>query len=195
MPVDDALAGATTTIAESLRRDGTLFVAGNGGSFADALHVAGELAKNFERDRPLPPALRARLLERPGREQLADQLQAGLRVIVLGSNPVLTSAVDNDLALRHLGLAQELGGLGRPDDVLLAISTSGASRNLINAAAIAHAIGMTVIALTGPSESELSGCSDIVIRAAGSSTAEIQAAHVEQYHDLCRGIERAMFPK
>src|ERR1700681_4392930 len=102
------VARAANLAVACLRAGGTVFLAGNGGSFADALHIAGELAKNFERDRPLPDELRARLTETSGSTELADCLQQGLRVVVLGTNPVLTSAVDNDLHLRHLGFAQEL---------------------------------------------------------------------------------------
>ena len=138
---ETAIAQAADMAVASLRARGALFIAGNGGSFADALHVAGELAKNFERDRRLPDGVRARLTEISGSTELADCLQSGLRVLVLGTNPVLTSAVDNDLQLRHLGFAQELCALGRPDDVLLAISTSGESQNLVNAVHTAHGAG------------------------------------------------------
>ena len=168
-----------------------MFVAGNGGSFADALHVAGELAKDFERPQPLPTAWRERLEAISGDGELASGLRRGLRVVVLGANPVVVSAVDNDLLPRHAGLAQELCALGRPGDVLLALSTSGASRNLINAAHVAHSIDGRVVALTGPRPAPLSSIADVTITAEGGSTAEIQANYVEHYHELCRQVERA----
>ena len=124
-----------------------------------------------------------------GNEELADCLQPGLRVLVLGTNPVLTSAVDNDLRLRHLGFAQELCALGRPDDVLLAISTSGESQNLVNAVHAAHALHMKVITLTGPGANTLAELADTAIRAAGDTTATIQTSSVASYHRLCRLIE------
>jgi D-sedoheptulose 7-phosphate isomerase len=157
------------------------------------LHIAGELAKNFERDRPLPPELRARLAELSGDTQLGECLQQGLRVTVLGTNPVLTSSVDNDLALRHLGFAQELCALARRSDTFLAISTSGQSRNLINATHVAHALAVHVITLTGPNSNPLAELAEVAIHSAGGSTADIQANHVACYHRYCQLIEDALF--
>jgi D-sedoheptulose 7-phosphate isomerase len=187
------IARAADLAGACLRADGSLFIAGNGGSFADALHIAGELAKNFERDRPLSQDLRERLTEASGSTQLGDCLQQGLRVIVLGTNPVLTSAVDNDLALRHLGFAQELCALARPHDMLFAISTSGESQNLLNAANVAHALAMHVITLTGPNPNPLAELADAAIYALGETTAAIQTNHVACYHRFCRLIEDALF--
>jgi D-sedoheptulose 7-phosphate isomerase len=192
LPEADIARAADLTVA-CLRAEGSLFIAGNGGSFADSLHIAGELAKNFERDRPLPPDLRARLADVSGSAQLGDCLQAGLRVIVLGTNPVLTSSVDNDLALRHLGFAQELCALGRPNDAFLAISTSGRSQNLINAAHVAHALAMPVIALTGPDANPLADLADVAIHAPGDTTAAIQTNHVGCYHRFCQVVEHTLF--
>jgi D-sedoheptulose 7-phosphate isomerase len=189
---ETALARAAHLTVACLRADGTLFIAGNGGSFADALHVAGELAKNFERDRPLPQDLRARLIESSGNSELAETLQYGLRVVVLGANPVLTSAVDNDLALRHLGLAQELCALARPNDTLLLISTSGRSQNLINAAHVAHALTMHVIALTGLNPNPLAELAEVAVHIPGDTTAEIQTNYVAYYHRFCQLIEDAV---
>jgi D-sedoheptulose 7-phosphate isomerase len=184
---------AANVAVECLRSGGTLFIAGNGGSFADALHIAGELAKNFERDRPLSDDFRRRLTTASGSSELGECLQQGIRVIVLGTNPVLTSAVDNDLALRHLGFAQELCALGRADDTFLAISTSGESRNLINAAQVARALEMRVITLTGPGPNALAALADAPIHATGSSTAVIQTSYVDSYHRFCRQLEDALF--
>jgi len=183
------IADAADLARTCLSAGGTVFLAGNGGSFADALHIAGELAKNFERDRPLADELRARLTQASGSTELADSLQQGLRVVVLGTNPVLTSAVDNDLPLRHLGFAQELCALGRPGDTLFAISTSGNSHNLINAAHAAHALGMTVVALTGPKPNPLARLADAAIHTPGDTTADIQTNHVAAYHRFCHLIE------
>jgi D-sedoheptulose 7-phosphate isomerase len=185
------IADAAGIAVTCLRADGTIFLAGNGGSFADALHIAGELAKSFERNRPLPDELRARLVETSGSTELADCLQKGLRVVVLGTNPVLTSAVDNDLHLRHLGFAQELCALGRPDDMLFAISTSGNSQNLINAAHTAHALHMRVITLTGPNPNALTKLADATIHSPGDTTADIQTNYVNSYHRFCQLIECA----
>ena len=191
--IEHEIADASSLAVACLGAGGTLFLAGNGGSFADALHVAGELAKNFERDRPLSGDLRERLTTASRNPELAECLQQGLRVIVLGTNPVLTSAVDNDLAVRHLGFAQELCALGRHGDTFLAISTSGASPNLINAAHAAHALDMRVITLTGPGPNPLAGLADAPIHATGNTTAAVQTSYVDAYHRFCRTLEDAMF--
>jgi len=192
-PNESEIAHAAALAAACINANGALFVAGNGGSFADALHVAGELAKNFERERPLSDELRVRLTEVSGSAELADCLQQGLRVVVLGTNPVLTSAIDNDLTLRHLGFAQELCALGQPNDALFAISTSGRSKNLINAAHTAHALHMHVITLTGPGPNPLGQLADAAIHATGETTATVQTSYVAAYHRFCQLVEQATF--
>jgi len=191
LPNETEIASAANLTVASLQAGGALFIAGNGGSFADALHVAGELAKNFERERPLPDDVRARLTEVSGSTELATCLQQGIRVFVLGTNPALTSAIDNDLPKRHLGFAQELCALGRTNDTLLAISTSGRSPNLVNAAHTAHALQMRVITLTGPGPNALGDLADAAIYVSGNTTAGIQTSYVAAYHRLCQLIEQA----
>ena len=191
--VHEAIARAADLIATSQRHDGLLVVAGNGGSFADALHIGGELAKDFERARPLPEPLRQRIAAVSGREDLGACLQQGLRVVVLGANGALSSAIDNDFAVRHAGLAQELCSLGRTGDTLLAISTSGASANILNAGYVARALEMHVVALTGAAPNRLADLADVAISAGGTTTAEVQAQHVVAYHELCRLVERNLF--
>ena len=190
-PGGAAVGRAASLIATALEHGSALFVAGNGGSFADALHIAGELAKDFERPRPLPASRRERLRALSGDDELASGLRLGLRVMALGANPVLASATDNDLKPRHAGLAQELLALGRAGDVLLALSTSGASRNLINAAHVAHTIDGSVVVITGPGPNPLSDVADVAIHVDGDTTATIQANYVAHYHELCRQIERS----
>lgn len=192
-PIGLSLARATETIVTALDDGGTLFLAGNGGSFADCLHIAGELKKSFERPRPLPEGL-ARTLERlPGGGDLARNLQGGLKAIVLGVDPVLATAVDNDIDLRHSQFAQELVALGRPGDVLLAISTSGRARNVTNAALVASALGMPVVVLTGDADGPLVELASVVVRAPATGTAAVQSWHSQIYHALCRAIEDTLF--
>jgi phosphoheptose isomerase len=198
-PVDtdralDSLAEAASTIVNSLADDGTLFVTGNGGSMADALHIAGELTKAFERPRPLPADLQQRLRGIAGGDDLADHLQGGLRVVAIGADPVLSTAVDNDIELRFAGFAQHLVALARPRDVLVTISTSGRSANVTNAARVAKAIGMPVVLLTGSgAETPLSELADTVVRAPSTTTAEIQGLHGLLYHALCRVLEDTFY--
>jgi D-sedoheptulose 7-phosphate isomerase len=193
-PLLAPLREAAAAIVSSFDAGGTLFLTGNGGSLADCLHLAGELKKSFETARPLPPWLARALRDIPGGEQLAAHLQAGLPVVVLGADPVFATAVDNDIAMRHMQFAQELVALGKPGDVLLAISSSGRSRNVMNAALVASAMDMPVLLLTGDAPSPLSDLADVVVHAPASSTATVQSLHSRIYHALCRVIEKTLFP-
>lgn len=191
--VDD-LVRAFETLMRVFNTGGTLFICGNGGSLADALHIAGELDKSFRNPRRLTEAQRRGLLGQPDGAALADALQQGLRTIPLGANLALTSAIANDNPLRDVGFAQELYVLGRPGDVLLGISTSGKSQNVRYAASVAHALDMTVISLTGSAGGPLAAQADIAIRAPGGETSEIQGWHMQLYHTLCDMLESAAFP-
>ena len=187
------LARAFRELARCFRAGGTLFLCGNGGSMADALHISGELLKSYARRRPLPDRLRARLASQPDGELLARNLEPGLRAVVLGVNPSLTSAVANDMPDRDVNLAQELLALARPGDVLLGISTSGNARNVIYAAQTARALGLTVIALTGESGGRLADLADIAIRVPARRTDRVQELHVHCYHALCEMLEAEFF--
>ena len=149
---------AAELLTEGFRRGGTLFTCGNGGSAADADHIVGELAKGFLKKRPVSPKLRAALTVYPDGESLADGLQGGLPAVSLHSQSALLTAFANDCD-PALIYAQTLLALAKPGDMLLAISTSGNSRNVVNAAKLAKACGVTVIALTGERESKLSALS------------------------------------
>lgn len=172
---------------------GTFYICGNGGSMADALHIAGELDKSFLHPRTLTEVQRRRLQAQPGGADLAQHLQQGLRTVPLGANPALSSAIANDSPLRDISYAQELYALAHPGDVLLAISTSGNAQNARYAASAAHALEMTVISLTGPGGGALAEQADIAIRAPGKNTPEIQGWHIQLYHALCEMLEFAAF--
>ena len=189
----DSLRQACRATVESLAGDGTLFLAGNGGSLADCLHIAGELKKSFERTRTLPRAMIDRLREFPNGPEISVNLQAGLRAIVLGCVPVLAYAVDNDIEARFMQFAQELYALARPGDVFLGISTSGKAKNVLNCATVAQAAGLPVILFTGQNESPLSELADHVLRVPSTKTAEIQSLHSQLYHVYCRVIEDTLF--
>jgi len=168
---------------------GTLFVCGNGGSFADSLHIATELMKSFKIKRPVPDFLRKKFTGLPNGETVANSLEGGFRVIVLGANHSLFSAVENDNPVRNMALAQELYVLARAVDVLLCISTSGSSENILNAAVTAKALGLPVVLLTGQRNGRISEIADIVVKAPSPDTAEIQQMHSKLYHLLCEMLE------
>lgn len=184
---------AFESLMRCFRLGGTLYICGNGGSMADALHIAGELDKSYRHPRGLSEPQQRRLVDQPDGEALAAHLQQGLRTVPLGTNPALASAIANDNPMRDIGFAQELFALAHPGDVLLAISTSGKAQNVRYAASVAHSLDMTVISLTGPQDSPLAAQADIAIRAPGKDTPETQSWHIHLYHALCEMLEAAAF--
>lgn len=197
-----ALADAEPNIREaySLLRDsflkgGKLLLCGNGGSAADCDHIVGELMKGFRLPRRLTPSECVN-----GHSGLTDEekeyfnahLQRALPAISLTQHTALTTAFGNDVAA-DLSFAQQVWGYGKPGDVLLSISTSGNSRNVVLAAKLAKEMGLRVIAFTGPAESELSRVSDVCVQVPGASTAQIQELHLPLYHALCSMLEQSFF--
>jgi phosphoheptose isomerase len=183
------LARAFRVIAGCLERGGTLFLCGNGGSLADALHISAELLKGYAGRRPFPGRLRPRFADLPAGEVLIANLEPGLRAHVLGANLSLQTAVQNDYPVRTLSFAQELFALARPGDVLLGISTSGNAENVWYAATTARALGLTVIVLTGQSGGRLASLADVTIRAPATRTDRVQELHLPLYHALCEMLE------
>ena len=174
--------------------DHKLLIAGNGGSAADAEHIAGELMKRFRLPRPVPTAFAEKLKAAdPVRgESLARNLERGLMAIPLVAHEALSTAYINDVD--GLGVfAQQLYGFGRPGDVFLGISTSGNSKNVINAAVVAKALGMKVIALTGETGGALAAAADAAIRTPETETYMVQELHLPVYHCLCLMLEERFF--
>ncbi|MCU0520919.1 MAG: SIS domain-containing protein [Anaerolineae bacterium] len=193
-PVRMDLARAFGELVHSFRAGGTLYLCGNGGSMADALHISGELLKSYAHPRRLPEGLARGLETQPDGALLLRNLEGGLRAVVLGANSALASAVANDRPDRDVGLAQELAALARPGDVLLAVSTSGKAANVAYAVQVAGAMGVTTIGLTGSSGERLAGLADIAIRVPAERTDRIQELHVLCYHALCEMLEVELFP-
>ncbi|OPZ30118.1 MAG: Phosphoheptose isomerase [Lentisphaerae bacterium ADurb.BinA184] len=190
-----SLRQAVEMVRSSLTAGGVLYLAGNGGSAADAEHIAGELLKGFLKHRRLTPEQRRRLLDVCGPEagaELAARLQGGLRAVALTGHPALTSAVCNDIGA-ELVYAQQLYALGRPGDVFLGLSTSGNARNVILAAHVARALGLRVIGLTGCDGGALAGLCDVPVRVPARRTFEVQELHLPLYHAFCALLEAAFF--
>jgi D-sedoheptulose 7-phosphate isomerase len=152
---------------ETLRQGNKILVAGNGGSAAEAQHFSAELVGRFLRDRDPYAAM------------------------ALTTDSSILTAVGNDYAFEDV-FARQVAGLGRPGDLLLAYTTSGESENLIRAADVAGELGMTVVAITGPTDSRLAGMADISIRVPAESTPVIQEIHMATTHLLCEIVEREM---
>lgn len=155
--------------------DHKLLVAGNGGSAADSEHIAGELMKKFKLPRPVPSEFANKLKEiDPVRgENLAHSLECGLMTIPLVAHEALSTAYLNDVD--GLGIfAQQLYGFGRPGDLFLGISTSGNSKNIMNATVVARALGIKVIALIGKEGGELSKVANVAIKVPETETYMVQ---------------------
>ena len=174
--------------------DGVLYVCGNGGSHADAEHIVGELMKGFKIKRSLPDDLKLKFektLGKSGRE-IAEKLEQGLRTISLHSNPALISAFINDVH-SDLAYAQQLSVLGRPGDVVLGLTTSGNSPNIIETFKVAKVLGIKVIAMTGEAGGNCSEWVDVHIKAPSKITHEVQEYHLPIYHALCLMLEAAFY--
>lgn len=191
----DSVRSAGEVLLKVFHGGGKLLVCGNGGSGADSEHIVGELMKEFYIRRPLKEAEQAALKKvDPAGEKLAKCLQGALPAITLTSNIALSTAYAND-AEPELVFAQQVWGYGNPGDVLLAISTSGSSKNVYDAMVAAKAKGMWVIGLTGARQGTMEKLCDVCIRAPSTVTYEIQEYHLPIYHALCRYVEAEIFGK
>lgn len=190
----DSVRQAYQLILESQQQNGRLLVCGNGGSAADSIHIVGELLKSFDHPRPLPEPFRAKLVSANPElgPHLAENLEDTIKAVSLVSEAALITAVLNDTA-GELVFAQQVLGQGSAGDVLLAITTSGNSQNVVNAAVVARALGIKVVALTGPNGGKLKEMADCAILAPGANTPEIQESHLPIYHTLCLMLENEMF--
>lgn len=167
---------------------GRLFVAGNGGSAADAQHIVAEIMKSFERKQPLSVEDKALFSKLPYGKILAENLERGFPAIALGLNHSLTSAIWNDFREAYMEYAQELWILANEADAFLGISTSGNARNVLYAMVTAKAKGLFVAGLTGNDGGKMKEMADLVICVPASLTREIQEMHRIIYHALCRII-------
>ena len=157
---------AAAAIVDALGRGGKLLLFGNGGSAADAQHVAAELVGRFERER------------------------AALAAIALTTDTSVLTSIANDYGADRV-FARQIDALGRPGDVALAISTSGASPNVLAALEAARAAGLQTIALTGRDGGAVGRAAAIHVNVPSASTARVQEVHRTLLHVICDIVERA----
>jgi D-sedoheptulose 7-phosphate isomerase len=167
----DDIADAAQRIARALAADGTLLICGNGGSAADAQHLATEFVSTLTLDHPRPP----------------------IRALALTTDTSLLTAIANDYGADGL-FARQVDAMGHGRDVLLAISTSGNSPNILLAAEHARARDLVVVALTGRSGGGLASLADVAIRVPSSVTAHIQEAHIAVEQLIALLVERDLYP-
>jgi D-sedoheptulose 7-phosphate isomerase len=161
------MARTAARLAAVLRAGGTILACGNGGSAAECQHFAAELTGRFKRERPGWPAL------------------------ALTVDTSALTAIANDYGFERV-FARQVEAYGRPGDVLVAISTSGRSPNVVTAAREARARGLTVVALTGADAGALGAEADEVLAVPEADTARVQEVHLTVLHVLCDEVERAL---
>jgi D-sedoheptulose 7-phosphate isomerase len=168
----DDLVAAVDVAASSLEAGGKLLVCGNGGSAADAQHFAAELVATLT----------------------LDHVRAAIPVIALTTDTSLLTAIANDFGFDRV-FERQVEALGRRGDVLVGISTSGNSSNVVRATDTARRVGLAVVALTGASGGELAGLADVAIRVPSDVTAHIQECHLALEQLAALLIERRLHPR
>lgn len=155
---------AALLIMDTLKNDGKVLFCGNGGSAADCQHIAAEMVGRFQKERK------------------------GFAAVALTTDSSILTSVSNDYGYSDL-FRRQVEALGRPDDVLVGISTSGKSENVIRAFKAAKGQGMKIIAMVGADVTMVSGIADVVISVPSTVTARIQEVHITVGHILCELIE------
>lgn len=182
------------TLVSGFKNGNKLLICGNGGSCADCEHITGELMKGFLSNRPISEEKKAKMRKNNPNinEAVLDKLQLAVPCIPLPSFTALNSAFCNDVD-PSLVYAQAIMGLGKGGDILLCISTSGNSGNVVCAAETAKALKLTVISLTGKTGGKLKNISDVCITVPETETYKIQELHLPVYHYFCSYIENELF--
>lgn len=188
----DSILSAGDMMVSCYKNGGKILVCGNGGSAADSEHIVGELMKGFNLPRRLTGARKAAFADTPDGEYIAAGLQQPLRAISLVSHSGLITAFMNDCD-PALVFAQQVYGYGDRGDVLIALSTSGNSKNVVYAAQTAKALGMSVLAVTGEKESRLSATADCTLALPAHTPYEVQEFTLPVYHALCAYTEQEFF--
>ena len=184
---------AVKAVCGTYKDGGKLLACGNGGSCADCDHIVGELMKGFLLKRKQPELLGK--LEKLGfsdAEYMAKHIQGALPAISLPHQAALLTAFANDVAADMI-YAQMVYGYAKKEDILICISTSGKSKNVVYAAKIAKVLGIKTVALTGKNESKLSEICDIAVRVPETETYKVQELHLPVYHYICAKTEKEFF--
>ncbi|HRR33085.1 MAG TPA: SIS domain-containing protein [Kiritimatiellia bacterium] len=191
-PFADRLSAATEAIVGCHANNGLVLLCGNGGSAADASHIAGELLKGFLNRRPPSPGQADLLVREMGDAHLAAKLQRGVRAVNLCEASSIITATANDLG-PELIFAQQVFALGRPGDILIGLSTSGNAENVTRAMQTARAVGLTTIGFTGARPGRMDAFCDLLFKVPETETYRIQELHLPLYHALCAQVEAVCF--
>jgi phosphoheptose isomerase len=190
----DSIAEAAGMIIDCYSGNGKLLICGNGGSCTDADHFAGELMKSFEACRALDDSFKKRLHEISAvrGKILGEKLEHSLPAISLSSNTALLTSISNDIDPSGI-FAQQVIGYGNEEDILIGISTSGNSQNVVDACIIAKALNLNVIGITGKTGGKMKQYCDVIINVPETRTAWIQELHLPILHTLCRIVENQFY--
>lgn len=180
----ESIEKALDIIIDTYENGGKILVCGNGGSAADSEHIVGELMKGFLK--------RREVTDERIPEELRKNLQGALPAISLPSQCAVLSAFINDVE-PDMMYAQLVYGYAGKNDLVIGISTSGNSKNIVNAVEVAKCVGAKAISLTGKNESKLSELSDVTIRVPETETYKVQELHLPVYHYLCAAAEERFF--
>ena len=178
---------ACELLLNCFRSGNQVLLCGNGGSAADCEHIAGELVKRFSRPRNLPNDIAQKL-----GPDLAQNLHGALPALSLPSMVGFTTAFVND-DVPEYAFAQQVVAFGKPGDILLGISTSGNSRNIVHATNAANALGLHTIGLTGKSGGKLGSLCKLCIQVPATDVPRVQELHLPVYHTLCQVVEDTLF--
>ena len=193
-PLKRELEQAFRLLCQCYDNGGTVLCCGNGGSAADAEHIVGELMKSFLRRRPLPTETIQRFSGTPERQAMANSLEAALPAISLVSHAALISAYANDVDPELVYAQQVLGyGMGRTA-LLIGLSTSGNSANVVNAVEAANCLGLPSIGITGESGGRMAERCTVCLRLPARETYLVQEYTLPVYHALCAMVEAQYFP-
>lgn len=180
----ESIEKALRIIIDTYKNGGKILVCGNGGSAADSEHIVGELMKGFMKKRNVTDE---RIPER-----MRDCLQGALPAISLPSQCAVLSAFINDVEPEMM-YAQLVLGYANENDLVIGLSTSGNSKNVVNAVELAKCLGVKTLSLTGRNESKMSELSDVTIRVPETETYKVQELHLPVYHYLCSETEKTLF--
>lgn len=183
-PISDKISQAVDLITDSYERGGKVLVCGNGGSAADSEHIVGELMKGF--------MLKREVRDERVPEKLRPKLQGALPAISLPSQSAILSAFINDVDPEMM-YAQLVYGYATDKDLLIGISTSGNSKNIVNAVEVAQSLGVKTVALTGQCGGILSEICDVTINVPEIETYKVQEYHLPVYHYICASVEKHFF--
>ncbi len=160
----------TKDMVSCLKAGKTIYFCGNGGSMADASHIAAELSGRFYLDRE------------------------PLKALALANNPAFCTAVSNDFSFKSI-FSRELEALGEKGDILIALSTSGKSENIIEAVKTAKHKNIKVIGFTGETQCEMGEICDLIFKIPSSNTPRIQEAYMLVLHTICESLESIFFSR